>query len=181
MGAKMCAIDTPSEERQRGAAGVFAKLLFQSVRSKSRLPGKWREDACKPEAIDEAHSASIMELSLAKWPPRFRLSIHSDAGGSLVGYGVFRPAGMDRRSDDKGIREYLADPVSGGGRGTPTHWAWYREVDEPMRDFSQQETLGEVKKLRQDQQSKGDDAFRRASDDLARLAAALDAWYSKAG
>jgi hypothetical protein len=174
----MCGGDTPSKEQKRSAAGVFARLVFQSVQSESPLPGKWHDDAFKPEAIDEERSASIMELRLAKWS-RFRLSIHSDDGGSSLGYGVFCPTNMNRRSDDQGIREYLAARVPDGGMGTPRHWAWYRDVDEPLRDFSRPETLSEVAKIRQAQPSKGDDAFRRASDDLARLAEALDGWYSE--
>ena len=59
---------------------------------------------------------------------------------------------------------------------TPVHWAWYREVDEALRDFSRQETLIEVEKIRQ---GKGDESFRRASDDLAELAKSLDDWYAQ--
>ena len=165
---------TPPEERQRSAA-VFAKLLYQAIAS--QFPGKWHYDFNR-DAIDEERSDSIIEFRRGKWPPRFRLSIHSDKGGSLVGYGVFRPSNMNRRSNDQGLAEYLKAHLS-EGRPTPVHWAWYREVDEPLRDFSRQETLIEVEKIRQGTKSKGDAAFQRARDDLAALAEALDGWYSK--
>lgn len=170
--------DTPFEERHRSAAGVFAKVLCQSVKSGSGLPGKWRDDEVyNRAAIDAVRSRPILEFRLAKWPPRYRLSIHSD-DGSLVGYGVFRPSNMNRTSNDQGLPEHLAARVL-GGRPTSKHWAWYREMDEPLRDFSRQETWIEVEKIRRGEKSKGDDAFRRASDDLVKLAEALDGWYSE--
>jgi hypothetical protein len=170
---------TPSEARKRSAI-VFAVLLYESVEFglKSRLPGKWHSER-DPDAIDEGRSGSIIEFRLRKWPPRFRLSIHSDSGGSLVGYGVFRPPGMNRRSDDPGLREYLELRVSGRDTTTPVHWAWYRKVDEPLRDFSRPETLIEVERIRRGEKSEGYHAFRRASDDLAELAVALEDWYSE--
>ena len=131
--------DTSFEERHRSAAGVFAKVLCQSVKSGSGLPGKWRDDEVyNRAAIDAVRSRPILEFRLAKWPPRYRLSIHSD-DGSLVGYGVFRPSNMNRTSNDQGLPEHLAARVL-GGRPTSKHWAWYREMDEPLRDFSRQET-----------------------------------------
>jgi hypothetical protein len=173
-GAKMDDRDNPSEER-RNSAAIFARLLCQSV--KSQFPGDWYgDDALKCEAIDERRSASIMEFGRRKWPRRYRLSIHSDCGGSLVGYGVFRPPNMNRRSNDEGLREYLAAGLPGGWP-TPVHWAWYREMAEPLRDFSQKRTSIEVEKIRQGEASGGDDALRQARDDLALLAAALDGWY----
>jgi hypothetical protein len=170
----MCGRDTTPEERKRGAI-VLATLLYGEVQS--QLPGKWRVER-NPDAIDHGRSGSIIEFRLGKWPPRFRLSIHSDDGSSLLDYGVFRPTGMNRQSNDEGLREYLAASVPGNGR-TDVHWAWYRNVDGPLRDFSRQETLIEVEKIRRREESKGDDAFRRASDHLARLAKALDGWYSR--
>ena len=162
------------EERQRGAA-VLAKLLYQCATS--RCQGKWRDDF-NPHAIDEDRIDSIIEFRRREWPPRYRLSIHSDKGCSLVGYGVFRPSNMKRRSNDEGLPEYLAAHVP-GGRTTPEHWAWYREMEEPLRDFSRQETLIEVEKLKQGKTSRGVDALRRASDDLVMLAKVLDGWYSE--
>lgn len=174
----MCGKGTSFEERTRSAAGVLARVLVRSAQSASRLAGKWLDDVFDREAIDEDRSGSIVEFRLTKWPPRFRLSVHSDDGGSLVGYGVFRPPGKDRRSKDIGLREYLEAQVP-VGHTTPEHWAWYRDMGEPLRDLSRQETWIEVEKIRKGEKSKGDDAFRRASDDLARLAMALDSWYSK--
>ena len=127
---------------------------------------------------NEERSGSILEFRLGKWPPRFRLSVHSDDGGSRLDYGVFRPTGMNRRSNDEGLREYLAAHVPGGGK-TDVHWAWHRQVDEPFRDFSLPETLIEVEKIRRGERSTGEHALKQASDDLAELAAALDDWYSE--
>lgn len=169
--------DSAAKQRKRDLAGVFARLLCQCVQDDCQLSGKWRVEAYDPDAIDEERSASIMELRLLKWPPRFRLSIHSEAGGCLIGYGVFRPPSMNRRSNDEGLREYLQGCLSGGA-ATPVHWAWYNEMEEPLRDFSRQETLIEIDRLRQRKTSKGDVAFRQASDDLVTLAKALDRWYS---
>lgn len=171
----MCDTNTPSEERKRAGAIVLARLLYRSVRS--RVPGKWRH-VDKPDAIDQNRTASIIEFRLGKWPPRYRLSIHSDDGGSLLGYGVFQP-NMNYRSKDPGLTEYLEARVPGRDTATRVHWAWYREIDEPLRDFSRQETLLEAEKFRRGEKLKGDDAFRRASDDLAKLAEALDDWYSQ--
>jgi len=173
---KMSTRDTSPEERQRGAA-VLAKLLYQSVTSRCR--GKWRDDF-NPHAIDEDRSDSIIEFRRREWPPRYRLSIHSDKRCSLVGYGVFRPSNMKQRSNDEGLPECLAAHVP-SGRTRPEHWAWYREMEEPLRDFSRQETLIEVEKIRQGKTSTGDAAFRQASDDLVKLAKALDGWYSQFG
>lgn len=170
--------DTP-KERRRDLAGIFARLISQNVEDNCNLPGKWRVEAYDPGAIDEKRSASIMEFRLLRWPPRFRLSIHSDDGGCLVGYGVFRPPSMNRRSNDEGLREYL-EACSPDRATTPVHWAWYNEMEEPLRDFSQPETLSEVEKIRRREKSKGEHAFQRASGDLVRLAEALDSWYQKA-
>ena len=52
-------------------------------------------------------SASIIEFRLGKWPPRFRLSIHSDKGGSRIGYGVFRGLMGHIEKQDPGV---LLDP-----------------------------------------------------------------------
>lgn len=52
-------------------------------------------------------------------------------------------------------------------------------MEEPPRDFSRQETLIEIEKLRQGKTSRGVDALRRASDDLVMLAKVLDGWYSE--
>ena len=102
--------DTPFEERHRSAAGVFAKVLCQSVKSGSGLPGKWRDDEVyNRAAIDAVPSRPILEFRLAKWPPRYRLSIHSD-DGSLVGYGVFRPSNMNRTSNDQGLSRASCGP-----------------------------------------------------------------------
>jgi hypothetical protein len=165
---------TPSEARKRGAI-FFALLLYGRV--ESRLPGKWRVER-NPDAINEERSGSILEFRLGKWPPRFRLSVHSDDGDSRLDYGVFRPTGMNRRSNDEGLREYLAARVPGGGK-TDVHWAWHRQVDEPFRDFSLPETLIEVEKVRRGERSTGEHALKQASDDLAEVAAALDDWYSE--
>lgn len=172
--ADMSSENAAPEERRRGAV-VLAKLLYRGVAS--RFPGKWRVEADEPDAIDEGRSGPIIEFRLAHWPPRFRLSIHSDSGASRVGYGVFRPPNMNRRSNDEGLREHLAAKLPFGD-ATPVHWAWYRKMDEPLQDLSRPETLIEVEQIRRREPSKGDDAFRRASNHLATLAAALDEWYS---
>jgi hypothetical protein len=177
-GTKMCSGEITSKERRRDLAGLFAKLLFQSLQHSCSLPGKWRVESYAPDKIDEERSGSLMEVRLVKWPPRFRLSIHSDDGGSVVGYGVFRPSNMNRRSNDDGLREYLERRVS---RKHPTrvHWALYADMEEPLRDFSRHETLIEVDKIRRRETSEGYAAMQRASEDLVMLAEALDGWYSE--
>lgn len=173
----MCSEEITSKERRRDLAGLFAKILFQSLQDSCSLPGKWRVEVYTSDKIDEERSGSLMEVRLVNWPPRFRLSIHSDDGGSVVGYGVFRPRSMNRRSDDEGLREYL-EGCGSPGATTPVHWAWYNQMRDPLRDFSRHETLVEVEKLRRLKAPKDNTAFRQASDDLAMLAEALDRWYS---
>ena len=172
-----CSGEMTFKERRRDLAGLLARLLFRSLQNSCSLPGKWLE-VFAPEKIDEERSGSLVEVRLVKWPPRFRLSIHSDDGGSVIGYGVFRPPSMNRRSNDEGLYEYLEKLVSRRSQ-TPVHWAWYREMEEPLRDFSQRDTMIEVQKIRRGETSSGDAAFRQASDDLVRLAEALDGWYSE--
>ena len=167
-----------SKERRRDLAGLLARLLCRSLQHDCRLPGKWRVEVYDPDAIDEKRSGSITELRLVKWPPRFRLSIHSDDGGSLIGYGAFRPPSMNRRSNDEGLRDFLDGCLSPGAT-TPVHWAWYNQMPEPLRDFSRHETLIEVEKLRRIEAPKNNAAFRQASGDLVMLAQALDRWYSE--
>lgn len=85
---------------------------------------------------------------------------------------------MNRRSDDEGLREYLEDRLPDRAT-TRVHWAWYNEMKELLRDFSRPETLIEVEKIRRHEKSRGEQAFKQASHDLARLAKALDSWYSE--
>jgi hypothetical protein len=143
----------------------------------SGFPGKLREVTFEAAAIDEGRSGSLIEFGRASWPLRYRLSIHSDPA-AIVGYGVFRPLGLNRRSNDDGLADHLSQ-VRGGVPTPERLWAWHRKMDAPLRDFSQRETLLEVDKLRRREPARGGAVFQRASDDLISLARALDQWYSQ--
>lgn len=251
--------DTPPEELKRSGATVLGRILCRRVQS--RLPGDWLDEE-KPYAVNERHSDSIIEFHLREWPTNYRISIHSDKQCSIVGYGVFRRVQKTIPFAHDQLAKHLKDHVP-GGRSTEVIWAWYREIDEPLRDFSRPETLIEVliasanaglaafseveaeverampeitglvretssasvalptlltqtrqnmaehqqllmqlrrmwlsggrdggapersrlppveAKIRWGERSKADDALKRAGDDLAGLAVALDDWYSK--
>lgn len=147
-GAKMSGRDTLSEERKRSAA-TFTQVLYNHVRL--RLPRNGYKRGPNADAIDENRSASILEFGFTEWPQQpqhYRISIHSDKQCSIIGYGVFRPKGNGPFTHDE-LAEYLDGCVRGGIDGkTDVLWAWYRQVDEPLRDFSRQDTLIEVEKIR---------------------------------
>lgn len=170
--------DTSSQEREDGAV-AFAWFLYNHVRL--RLPREFYKGELKRHAINKGRTASIVEFGFREWPRHYRLRIHSDKQGCIVGYGVFRPKQLNGPCSHQQLIEHLKRCVKVVDRSTAKLWAWYRDMGEPLRDFSRQDTLIEVEKISKCEESTGDDAFRQASHDLARLAEALDRWYSEAG
>ena len=131
---------TPPEELKRSGATILGKLLCRSVQS--RVSGEWLNEG-KPYAIDEGRSDSIIEFGLREWPTNYRISVHSDKQCSIVGYGVYRRVQKPIPFTHDQLAKHLKDRVP-GGCSTEVIWAWYREIDKPLCDFSRPETLIEV-------------------------------------
>ena len=133
---------TPPEATQAQRCTRFlGKLLCRSVQS--RVSGEWLNEWISPTPSMRDVAIHHRIRPTAEWPTNYRISVHSDKQCSIVGYGVYRRVQKPIPFTHDQLAKHLKDRVP-GGRSTEVIWAWYREIDKPLCDFSRPETLIEV-------------------------------------